>query len=134
MVVDTGLYDILDVSPTATATEIKKAYHKRSLACHPDKKPAEEQEQASKEFQQVNHAFEVLSDEQQRAAYDSMGEEGMRGGSSGRGGGGESMDDIFGRYCVWPWYNSETNVDVVLYSTNVQWCRHGRRWRTAKAT
>lgn len=97
---DTALYDVLDVSPTASATEIKKAYHKKSLACHPDKKPAEEQEQASKEFQRVNHAFEVLSDEHERAAYDSMGEEGMRGGGGGGGGGfgggGENMDDIFG--------------------------------------
>lgn len=96
MVVDTSLYDLLGVQPDASSSQIKKAYHKKSLECHPDKNP-ERQEEASKEFQQLNHAFEILSDERQRSTYDQVGEEGMRpgGGMGGFGGGDADMDDIF---------------------------------------
>ncbi|PWN38532.1 DnaJ-domain-containing protein [Meira miltonrushii] len=93
MVVDTTLYDLLGVEPEASQSQIKKAYHKKSLECHPDKNP-HRQEEASKEFQTLNHAFEILNDDQQRATYDQVGEEGMRPGGGG-GGMDADMDDIF---------------------------------------
>lgn len=104
MVVDTALYELLDVSPSASTQDIKRAYHKKSLSSHPDKNP-DRQEEASRDFQQINHAFEILSDEAARAYYDDFGEDGVRGSSSsGRTGGGggygaggmDDMDDIFG--------------------------------------
>lgn len=103
MVVDTSLYDLLDVSPGASAQEIKRAYHKKSLSSHPDKNP-DRQEEASREFQQINSAFEVLSDESKRAEYDELGAEGMRGARGGAGMDPGDMDDIFGAWaCVcWP--------------------------------
>lgn len=111
MVVDTALYDVLDVGPEASAQEIRKAYHKKSLACHPDKNPPERKEEASREFQRVSHAFEVLSDDQQRATYDSIGEEGMKPGGGQGFDGGADMDDIFG---MW-----QGNTDVESNGTDV---------------
>lgn len=95
MVVDTALYELLEVSPSATAQDIKRAYHKKSLSSHPDKNP-ERQEEASREFQQINHAFEILSDEDARAYYDDYGEARGRGDGGGGGMDAEGMDDIFG--------------------------------------
>ncbi|MCO5566230.1 hypothetical protein L7F22_019906 [Adiantum nelumboides] len=94
MVVDTNLYDLLGVEPEATQSQIKKAYHKKSLECHPDKNP-NRQEEANKEFQKINHAFEILNDENSRSTYDQVGEEGMRPGNGGGAGMDADMDDIF---------------------------------------
>lgn len=99
MVVDTALYDILDVSPSASQQEIRKAYHKKSLTSHPDKNP-DRQEEASREFQRISHAFEILSEEGSRAAYDDFGEDGIRGGGGGSGMDADGMEDIFGECCT----------------------------------
>jgi len=86
MVKDTKLYDILEVSPTATEPEIKKAYRKLALKYHPDKNP-----NAGDKFKEIGHAFEILSDSQKRDVYDRYGEEGL----SGEGGMGMSAEDLF---------------------------------------
>ncbi|GAA96362.1 hypothetical protein E5Q_03028 [Mixia osmundae IAM 14324] len=87
MVRETKLYDLLGVSPTASESEIKKAYRKKALLLHPDKNPA-----AGDQFKEVSHAYEVLMDSQKRAAYDQMGEAGL----SGDGGmGGMDPSDLF---------------------------------------
>jgi DnaJ-class molecular chaperone len=62
-----NFYEILGVSPTATADEIKSAYRKQAQAHHPDKGGDEEA------FKAVGKAFEVLSDPTQRKAYDDGG-------------------------------------------------------------
>ncbi|CAO1615740.1 unnamed protein product [Sympodiomycopsis kandeliae] len=90
MVVDTTLYDLLNVDPSATEAELKKAYRKASLANHPDKNPGNEE--AHSRFQEINAAYETLSDPDTRAAYDRYGPEQPGGGG---GGGAPDMDDIF---------------------------------------
>lgn len=71
MVVDTSYYDLLGLKPDATALEIKKAYRKSAIKLHPDKNP--DDPQAAAKFQEVGHAYQVLSDEKLRERYDRYG-------------------------------------------------------------
>ncbi|KAF2192121.1 DnaJ-domain-containing protein [Zopfia rhizophila CBS 207.26] len=73
MVVDTTYYDALQVPPTATELEIKKAYRKLAIKLHPDKNPGDET--AHEKFQAIGEAYQVLSDEQLRKQYDKYGKE-----------------------------------------------------------
>lgn len=87
MVKDTKLYDILEVPPTATENELKKAYRKLALKYHPDKNP-----NAGDKFKDISHAYEILSDNDKRATYDRFGEEGLNGDA---GMGGMGPEDLF---------------------------------------
>lgn len=90
-------YDILGVSKTASADEIKKAYRKKAIQFHPDKNPGDKE--AEEKFKEAAEAYEVLSDEQKRARYDQYGHAGVGGAASGGfGGGGMSMEDIFSQF------------------------------------
>ncbi|KAM9939056.1 hypothetical protein OXX80_001461 [Metschnikowia pulcherrima] len=71
MVVDTAYYDLLQLPPTATALEIKKAYRKAAIRLHPDKNP--DDPEAHARFQEVGQAYQVLSDEKLREKYDKFG-------------------------------------------------------------
>ncbi|HEX8819049.1 MAG TPA: DnaJ domain-containing protein, partial [Archangium sp.] len=66
-------YQILGVSRTASADEIKKAFRKLARQYHPDVNPGNKA--AEEKFKQLNAAFEVLSDEKKRSLYDEFGEE-----------------------------------------------------------
>jgi DnaJ-class molecular chaperone len=68
------LYNVLGVQPNATTDEIKKAYKKIALKCHPDKC---QDQSASEQFQIVNQAYEILSNEEKRSIYDKFGMEGF---------------------------------------------------------
>ncbi len=72
MVKDTKLYDILEVQPTATEQEINKAFHKLSKIWHPDKN-AHRLEEATKKFQEISEAKNILSDPEKREMYDKFG-------------------------------------------------------------
>ena len=88
-------YEVLEVSRTATITEIKKAYKKKAIQYHPDKNPGDTT--AEDKFKEAAEAYEILSDEQKRAKYDRYGHE-APGGFGGHAGGGFSMDDIFSQF------------------------------------
>jgi molecular chaperone DnaJ len=74
-------YEILEVPKTASADDIKKAYRKKALLYHPDRNQGNAE--AEKKFKEVSEAYEVLSDDQKRAAYDRFGKEGLGGGFGG---------------------------------------------------
>ncbi|CCK72753.1 Caj1p KNAG_0L01330 [Huiozyma naganishii CBS 8797] len=73
MVKETEYYDVLGIPPTATATEIKKAYRRKAMETHPDKHP--DDPTASERFQQVGEAYQVLSDPDLRKQYDEFGKD-----------------------------------------------------------
>ncbi|MDR1809712.1 MAG: molecular chaperone DnaJ [Prevotella sp.] len=87
-------YEILEVSKTATADEIKKAYKKKAIQYHPDKNPGDAT--AEEKFKEAAEAYEVLSDQDKRAKYDRFGHD-APGGFGGHQG-GFSMDDIFSQF------------------------------------
>lgn len=74
----TKLYDILNVSTSATDSQIRDAHRRLSRLFHPDKhNDPTLRALADPKFQEIQHAFEVLSDPRQRAIYDNIGEEGL---------------------------------------------------------
>lgn len=73
---DTEYYDILKVSPSASESEIKKAYRKLAKEYHPDKN--KDDQNANEMFQKVAEAYEILSDPDKRAMYDEHGKEGLQ--------------------------------------------------------
>ena len=87
-------YEILGVSKSASADEIKKAYRKVAMQFHPDRNPGDKA--AEDKFKEAAEAYEVLSDAQKKQRYDQFGHAGVGGASGGGfGGGGMRMEDIF---------------------------------------
>lgn len=94
-------YEVLEVSKTATAEEIKKAYRKKAIQYHPDRNPGDKA--AEEKFKEAAEAYDVLSNPDKRSRYDQFGHAGVSG-AAGNGGpfggfsGGMSMDDIFSMF------------------------------------
>ncbi|WP_411754543.1 DnaJ domain-containing protein, partial [Serratia sp. (in: enterobacteria)] len=90
-------YEVLGVAKTADEREIKKAYKRLAMKYHPDRN---QEKDAESQFKEVKEAYEILTDDQKRAAYDQYGhaafEQGGMGGGGGFGGGGADFSDIFG--------------------------------------
>lgn len=83
----TDYYDILGVSKTATADEIKKAYRKQALEWHPDRHAGSDKEAAEKRFKEINEAYQVLSDSKKKTMYDQYGTASGPAGNPFAGGG-----------------------------------------------
>ncbi|MBS0558906.1 MAG: molecular chaperone DnaJ [Proteobacteria bacterium] len=99
-------YATLGVAKDASADDLKRAYRKLAMQYHPDRNP--DNKQAEAKFKEVNEAYDVLKDEQKRAAYDRFGhaafEQGGPGGFAGgfqggfEGGLGDIFDQMFGEF------------------------------------
>jgi molecular chaperone DnaJ len=96
-------YEILGVNKSSSADEIKKAYRKKAMQYHPDKNPGDKTAEAK--FKEAAEAYEVLKDDQKKAAYDQYGHSAFEGGMGGRGGFGgfgsqqfNDFSDIFSAF------------------------------------
>lgn len=90
-------YKILGVDKTATAAEIKKAYHQLAMKYHPDRNP--DNKEAEAKFKEAASAYEILSDNEKRQKYDQLGhaayENMQQGGGHGHSGMDFDLNDIF---------------------------------------
>jgi molecular chaperone DnaJ len=100
-------YEALGVSRSASADELKRAYRKLAMQYHPDRNPGDVS--AENRFKEISEAYDVLKDDQKRAAYDQFGHaafdgSGGAGGFSGGGAGGfgagfaDIFDEMFGDF------------------------------------
>lgn len=94
-------YKLLGVEKNAGADELKKAYRTLAMKYHPDRNPGDKE--AEEKFREISEAYEILKDEQKRAAYDRYGHAAFENGGSGGGSGGfggfdpgANFSDIFG--------------------------------------
>src|SRR5271169_6341199 len=91
-------YESLSIERSATEVDIKSAFRKHAMACHPDRNPGDKD--AEHRFKEINEAYEILKDPDKRAAYDRFGhaafEHGMGGGAAGFGNDfGATFSDLF---------------------------------------
>ena len=85
-------YEVLGVAKGTDKKEIKKAFRRMAMKYHPDRNPGDKAAEAS--FKEVNEAYEILSDDQKKGAYDQYGHAGVD--PNARGGAGAGFGDVFG--------------------------------------
>ena len=87
-------YETLEVSRSASAAELKKAFKKKAMKYHPDRNP--DDAAADKKFKECAEAYDVLSDQQKKSAYDQYGHAGVDGMGGGPNFNDINVGDIFG--------------------------------------
>ena len=90
-------YAVLGVEKNASDRDLKRAYKRLAMKFHPDRNQSDES--AKEKFQEAKEAYEILSNQQKRAAYDQFGHAGVdpsAGGQAGGAGFGDVFEDIFG--------------------------------------
>src|SRR5690554_3210808 len=92
-------YEVLGLAKNASKDDIRKAYRKLAMKYHPDRNP--DSKEAEDKFKEAKEAYEILYDEDKRAAYDRYGHagvdpNGMGGMGGGAGMGGADFADAFG--------------------------------------
>ncbi|SQD78608.1 molecular chaperone DnaJ [Moritella yayanosii] len=89
-------YEVLGVSRDASERDVKKAYKRMAMKCHPDRTKGDKA--MEEQFKEVKEAYEVLNDAQKKAAYDQYGHAGVnqQGGHGGQGDVGDVFGDVFG--------------------------------------
>jgi molecular chaperone DnaJ len=86
-------YQILGVSKDANKEDLKKAYRKLAMQYHPDRNQGDKE--AEKKFKEINEAYEVLKEDDKRAAYDRFGHSAFQGGGRPSGNGGFNYSEDF---------------------------------------
>ena len=94
MASETDYYERLEVSKDASGEEIKKAYRRLAMKYHPDRNPGDKEAEAK--FKEINEAYDVLKDDQKRAAYDRYGHQAFANGVMGGGNPFNGFDFNFG--------------------------------------
>src|ERR1019366_7400321 len=98
-------YATLGAAREANGDDLKKAYRKLAMQYHPDRNPGDKQAEAK--FKEINEAYDVLKDEQKRAAYDRYGHAAFENGGGGpgtagfdfgSGGIGDIFEQMFGDF------------------------------------
>ena len=97
-------YALLETPREASADDLKKAYRKLAMKWHPDRNPGDKAAEAK--FKEISEAYEVLKDDQKRAAYDRYGHAAFENGGGGaaagfnfqEGGLGDIFDQMFGEF------------------------------------
>jgi molecular chaperone DnaJ len=96
-------YEVLGVSKSASGDELKRAYRKLAMKHHPDRNPGDKS--AEQKFKEISEAYDILKDDQKRAAYDRFGHAAFeQGGGRGpgdfgfSGGFADIFDEMFGEF------------------------------------
>ncbi len=119
-------YELLGVSADADASNLKSAYRKLAMQHHPDRNPGDKKAEAR--FKEVNEAYEILRDEQKRAAYDRYGHAAFENGADGGGRSGgfdfgsgfaDIFDEMFGDFTGARRGNSATRGADLRYNMEI---------------
>src|SRR5271154_5829206 len=89
-------YETLGVARGASADDLKKSYRKLAMQYHPDRNPGDKA--AEHKFKEISEAYDVLKDDQKRAAYDRFGHAAFESGTGAAGRGGSPFGDFSGSF------------------------------------